>query len=180
MIYGSDGFSRPDVQVQFLTDGSALILLHYTGLVQALNPHKFVQLCGAHAPIDETELAGLVDLTCRGEKAGHGGAIERGCQTDAANAGRSKLRDGERFSSDAHHEVYWLGHCRTDCPDRGEVGQAWRGTSAPAFRKPAGAGWFRQAWVEKKVVCPAVSGRKQERPYSLHGCGDTFDRQRKS
>jgi hypothetical protein len=34
MIYGSDGFGWPDVRVQFLTDDGALILLHYTGLVQ--------------------------------------------------------------------------------------------------------------------------------------------------
>jgi hypothetical protein len=31
---GADGFGRPDVRVQFLTDDDAVILLHYTGLVQ--------------------------------------------------------------------------------------------------------------------------------------------------
>ncbi|MCK1639407.1 DUF3237 domain-containing protein [Bradyrhizobium sp. 157] len=31
---GADGFGRPDVRVQFITDDDAVILLHYTGLVQ--------------------------------------------------------------------------------------------------------------------------------------------------
>jgi Protein of unknown function (DUF3237) len=31
---GTDGFGRPDVRVQFVTDDDAVILLHYTGLVQ--------------------------------------------------------------------------------------------------------------------------------------------------
>ncbi len=34
MVYGTDDFGRPDVRVQFLTDDGALVLLHYTGLVQ--------------------------------------------------------------------------------------------------------------------------------------------------
>jgi Protein of unknown function (DUF3237) len=32
---GADGFGRPDVRVQFVTDDGAVILLHYTGLVEA-------------------------------------------------------------------------------------------------------------------------------------------------
>ena len=31
---GEDGFGRPDVRLQFVTDDGAVILLHYTGLVQ--------------------------------------------------------------------------------------------------------------------------------------------------
>jgi hypothetical protein len=31
---GEDGFERPDVRVQFITDDGAVILLNYTGLVQ--------------------------------------------------------------------------------------------------------------------------------------------------
>jgi hypothetical protein len=31
---GADGFGQPDVRVQFVTDDDAVILLHYTGLVQ--------------------------------------------------------------------------------------------------------------------------------------------------
>jgi hypothetical protein len=31
---GADGFGRPDVRVQFVTDDGAIILLHYTGLVE--------------------------------------------------------------------------------------------------------------------------------------------------
>jgi hypothetical protein len=34
MIYGGDGFGRPDVRVQLVTDDGALVLLHYTGLVE--------------------------------------------------------------------------------------------------------------------------------------------------
>jgi len=34
MNVGSDGFWRPDVRVQFVTDDNAVILLHYTGLVE--------------------------------------------------------------------------------------------------------------------------------------------------
>ena len=29
---GADGFGRPDVRVQFITDDDAVILLHYNGL----------------------------------------------------------------------------------------------------------------------------------------------------
>jgi uncharacterized protein DUF3237 len=31
---GADGFGRPDVRVQLVTDDNAVILLHYTGLVE--------------------------------------------------------------------------------------------------------------------------------------------------
>jgi hypothetical protein len=31
---GADGFGRPDVRVQFITDDDVVILLHYTGLVE--------------------------------------------------------------------------------------------------------------------------------------------------
>jgi hypothetical protein len=31
---GADGFGRPDVRLQFITDDNAVILLHYTGLVE--------------------------------------------------------------------------------------------------------------------------------------------------
>ena len=31
---GADGFGRPDVRVQFITDDDAVILLHYNGLMQ--------------------------------------------------------------------------------------------------------------------------------------------------
>jgi hypothetical protein len=34
MIYGPDGYGRPDVRMQFVTDDGALVLLHYTGLVE--------------------------------------------------------------------------------------------------------------------------------------------------
>lgn len=34
MSVGPDGFWRPDVRVQLVTDDGAVILLHYTGLVQ--------------------------------------------------------------------------------------------------------------------------------------------------
>ena len=34
MLRGGDGFWRPDVRVQFVTDDGAVVLLHYTGLVE--------------------------------------------------------------------------------------------------------------------------------------------------
>ena len=34
MSVGPDGFWRPDVRVQFVTDDGATVLLHYTGLVE--------------------------------------------------------------------------------------------------------------------------------------------------
>lgn len=34
MAIGTDGFWRPDVRVQFLTDDGEVVLMHYTGLVQ--------------------------------------------------------------------------------------------------------------------------------------------------
>jgi hypothetical protein len=33
-VVGSDQFGRPDVRVQFLTEDGAVVLLHYTGLVE--------------------------------------------------------------------------------------------------------------------------------------------------
>ena len=33
-LVGTDRFGRPDVRVQFVTDDEAIILLHYTGLVE--------------------------------------------------------------------------------------------------------------------------------------------------
>ena len=34
MTVGTDRFNRPDVRVQFITDDGAVVLLHYTGLVE--------------------------------------------------------------------------------------------------------------------------------------------------
>jgi hypothetical protein len=34
MVYGLDGYGRPSVRMQFVTDDGALILLSYTGLVE--------------------------------------------------------------------------------------------------------------------------------------------------
>jgi Protein of unknown function (DUF3237) len=40
MAIGPDGFWRPDVRAQFLTDDGAVILMHYTGLVQQTEAFK--------------------------------------------------------------------------------------------------------------------------------------------
>jgi hypothetical protein len=40
MARSPDGFWRPDVRVQFVTDDEAVILLHYTGLVQQSDAFK--------------------------------------------------------------------------------------------------------------------------------------------
>lgn len=34
MSVGDDGYNRPDVRIQFQTDDGAIVLLHYTGLVE--------------------------------------------------------------------------------------------------------------------------------------------------
>jgi uncharacterized protein DUF3237 len=34
MSVGDDGYNRPDVRMQFQTDDGAIVLLHYTGLVE--------------------------------------------------------------------------------------------------------------------------------------------------
>ena len=40
------------------------------------NPHKFVQLRGCHAPVEETKLACVFHLACSVEQTRHGRAIE--------------------------------------------------------------------------------------------------------
>jgi hypothetical protein len=40
MAVGPDGFWRPDVRAQFLTDDGAVVLMHYTGLVEQTNAFK--------------------------------------------------------------------------------------------------------------------------------------------
>ena len=40
MLVSDDGFWRPDVRVQFVTDDGATILLHYTGLVEQTEKFK--------------------------------------------------------------------------------------------------------------------------------------------
>jgi hypothetical protein len=40
MLVSDDGFWRPDVRVQFITDDGAVILLHYTGLVEQTDRFK--------------------------------------------------------------------------------------------------------------------------------------------
>ncbi len=50
MSVGSDGFWRPDVHIQFITDDGAVILLHYTGLVQ--QTERFAAAADADQPTD--------------------------------------------------------------------------------------------------------------------------------
>ena len=40
MVVGEDRFGRPDVRVQLVTDDNAVILLHYTGLVERTDTFK--------------------------------------------------------------------------------------------------------------------------------------------
>jgi hypothetical protein len=40
MLVGDDGFWRPDVRAQFVTDDGAIIFLHYTGLVEPTDRFK--------------------------------------------------------------------------------------------------------------------------------------------
>jgi Protein of unknown function (DUF3237) len=50
MSVGSDGFWRPDVHTQFITDDGAIILLHYTGLVE--QTEGFAAAAEADQPTD--------------------------------------------------------------------------------------------------------------------------------
>ncbi len=50
MSVGSDGFWRPDVHAQFITDDGAVILMHYTGLVQ--QTERFAAAADADQPTD--------------------------------------------------------------------------------------------------------------------------------
>jgi hypothetical protein len=50
MAVSSDGFWRPDVRAQFLTDDGAVVLMHYTGLVQ--QTAKFAEAAEADEPTD--------------------------------------------------------------------------------------------------------------------------------
>lgn len=40
MAVGPDGFWRPDVRARFRTDDGAIVLMHYTGLVQQTEAFK--------------------------------------------------------------------------------------------------------------------------------------------
>ena len=48
MSVGSDGFWRPDVHAQFITDDGAVILMHYTGLVE--QTERFAAAADADQP----------------------------------------------------------------------------------------------------------------------------------
>ena len=48
MVMSDDGFWRPDVRAQFLTDDGAVILMHYTGLVQQTDAFK--RAAGSNQP----------------------------------------------------------------------------------------------------------------------------------
>ena len=50
MFVSSDGYWRPDVHAQFLTDDAAVILMHYTGLVQ--QTERFAAAADADQPTD--------------------------------------------------------------------------------------------------------------------------------
>jgi hypothetical protein len=48
MQVGPDGFWRPDVRAQFVTDDDAVVLMHYTGLVQRTD--KFMHAAETDQP----------------------------------------------------------------------------------------------------------------------------------
>ena len=50
MSVSSDGYWRPDVHAQFLTDDTAVILMHYTGLVQ--QTERFAAAADTDQPTD--------------------------------------------------------------------------------------------------------------------------------
>jgi Protein of unknown function (DUF3237) len=50
MSVADDGFWRPDVHAQFVTDDGAVVLMHYTGVVQQTD--RFAQAADADEPTD--------------------------------------------------------------------------------------------------------------------------------
>jgi hypothetical protein len=50
MGVGDDGYWRPDVRAQFLTDDDAVVLMHYTGLVE--QTERFAKAAEADEPTD--------------------------------------------------------------------------------------------------------------------------------
>ena len=55
---GADGFGRPDVRVQLVTDDNAVILLHYTGLVEVTA--AFTKAADAGKPTQEDQYMRMV------------------------------------------------------------------------------------------------------------------------
>jgi hypothetical protein len=50
MSVSNDGFWRPDVRVQFVTDDNAVVLMHYTGLVEQTD--RFAKAAEADEPTE--------------------------------------------------------------------------------------------------------------------------------
>lgn len=50
---GSDGFGRPDVRVQFVTDDDEVVLLHYRGLVHVTDTFKRAADTGGSTTFDD-------------------------------------------------------------------------------------------------------------------------------
>src|SRR5687767_4795276 len=50
---GTDGFGRPDVRVQFITNDGQVVLLHYTGLVQATPAFRKAAETGGETRFEE-------------------------------------------------------------------------------------------------------------------------------
>jgi Protein of unknown function (DUF3237) len=53
---GADGFGRPDVRLQFVTDDGAVILLHYTGLVHMTDAFAQAAEAGAETRFEDVTM----------------------------------------------------------------------------------------------------------------------------
>ena len=52
-LVGSDGYGRPDVRVQLVTDDEAVVLLHYRGLVQVTDAFRQAAESGAETRFED-------------------------------------------------------------------------------------------------------------------------------
>src|ERR1700704_4926465 len=73
--------------------------------------HEGIQIRRRDRMIEVGEGPLLLHLLRRIQKAGHGGAVERGGEADALHAGSLEVGLGERAALDADHEVERLVEC---------------------------------------------------------------------
>jgi Protein of unknown function (DUF3237) len=65
---GSDGFGRPDVRVQLITDDGAVILLHYTGLVEQTDAFKAAAEAGGETGWEDQYMRMVMSFDTGAEK----------------------------------------------------------------------------------------------------------------
>src|SRR5580693_2754464 len=90
----------------------------------ALLLHEGIQIRRRDRMVEVGEGPLLLHFLRRVQKAGHGGAVERGGKADALDAGSLEVGLGEGTALYADHEVERLVERAANLLHRGEVGQA--------------------------------------------------------